>query len=235
VSDSLQPHGLKHDRPPCPSPTPGIYSNSCPLSQWCHPTISTSVIPFSSCLQSFPASRSFQMSQFFASGGQSIGVSASSSVLPMNIQDWFPLRWTGWISLQSKGLSRAVESQRYNLVLFFVNTSRFLSPVFLIINSIIFFLIFKVVFIYFYYTSNTRACVLNRVSHIWLFVTPWTVPLQAPQSMGFSRQEYWNGMACPPPQVMPKTHKNENIYTKWKGFPGGAVVKNPAAYLGDAG
>ena len=106
VSDSLHTHGLQHARPPCPSPTPGVYSNSCPLSPWCHPTISSSVVPFSSCLQSFPASGSFQMSQFFASGGQSIGVSASASVLPMYIQDWFPLGWTGWISLQSKGLSR---------------------------------------------------------------------------------------------------------------------------------
>ena len=90
---------------PCPSPTPRVYSNSCPLSRWCHPTISSSVIPYPSCLQSFPASRSFQMSQFFTSAGQRIGVSASASVLPMNIQDWFPLGWTGWISLQSKGLS----------------------------------------------------------------------------------------------------------------------------------
>ena len=105
VSDSLWPHGLQHARLPCPSPTPGAYSNSCPLSQWCHPTISSSVIPFSH-LQSFPASGSFPMSQLFASGGQSIGVSTSASVLPMNIQDWFPLGWTGWISLQSKGLSR---------------------------------------------------------------------------------------------------------------------------------
>ena len=106
VSDSLWPHGLQHARLPCPSPTPRVYSNSCPLSQWCHPTISSSVTPFSSCLQSFPASGSFQMSQLFTSGGQSIGVSASTSVLSMNIQDWFPLGWTGWISLQSKGLSR---------------------------------------------------------------------------------------------------------------------------------
>ena len=104
VSGSLWRHGLQHARLPCPSPTPGVYSNSCPMSQWCHPIISSSVIPFSSHLQSFPAS--FQMSQFFASGGQSIGVSASASVLSMNIQDWFPLGWTGWISLQSKGLSR---------------------------------------------------------------------------------------------------------------------------------
>ena len=106
MSDSLQPHGLQHTRLPCPSPTPRVYSNSCPLNQWCHPTISSSVIPFSSCLQSFPASGTFQMSQLFASDGQSIGVSALASVLPMNTQDWSPLGWTGWISLQSKGFSR---------------------------------------------------------------------------------------------------------------------------------
>ena len=106
MSDSLRPHGLQHTRPPCPSPTPRAYSDSCPLSQRCHPTISSSVVPFSSCLQSFPASRSFQMSQLLTSGGQSIGVSASASVLPMNTQDWSPLGWTGWISLQSKGCSR---------------------------------------------------------------------------------------------------------------------------------
>ena len=106
VSNSLQPHGLQHTRPPCPSPTPETYSNSCPSHQWCHPTISSSVVPFSSCPQSFPASGSFPMSQFFASGGQRIRVSALASVLPVNIQDWFPLGWTGWISLQSKGLSR---------------------------------------------------------------------------------------------------------------------------------
>ena len=106
VSDSLQPHGLLHTRLPCPSPTPGLYPNSCPSCQWCHSTFWSSVIPFSSCLQSFSASGPLQMSQFFASGGQSIGASASASVLPMNIQDWFPLGWTGWISLQSKGLSR---------------------------------------------------------------------------------------------------------------------------------
>ena len=96
VSDSLRPHELQHARPPCPSPTPGVCSNSCPLSRWCHPTISSSVLPFSSCLQSFPASGSFLMSQFFASGGQSIGFSASASVLPMNIQYWFPLGLTVW-------------------------------------------------------------------------------------------------------------------------------------------
>ena len=106
VSDSLQPHGLHHARLPCPSPTPGACSNSFPWSRWCHPPISSSVNPCSSRLQSFPASGSFPMSQFFTSCGQSIGVSASTSVLPVNIQDWFPLAWTGWISLQSKGLSR---------------------------------------------------------------------------------------------------------------------------------
>ena len=106
VSDSLWPHGLQHARPPCPSPTPRVHPNPCPSSRWCHPTISSSVVPVSSCPQSFPASGSFQMSQFFASGGQSVGVSASTSVLPMYTQDWSPLEWTGWISLQSKGLSR---------------------------------------------------------------------------------------------------------------------------------
>ena len=105
VSDSLWPHEPQHVRPPCPSPTPEVYSNTRPLSRWCHPAISSSVNPFS-CLQSFPASGSFKMSQFFALNGRSIGVSASASVLPMNIQDWFPLGWTGLISLQSKGLAR---------------------------------------------------------------------------------------------------------------------------------
>ena len=105
VSDSLWPHELQHARPPCPSPTSKVYPNPFPLSQWCHPTISSSVIPFSSCPQSFPASGSLPMSQLFASSGQSTGASASTSVLPMNTQDWFPWR-TGWISLQSKGLSR---------------------------------------------------------------------------------------------------------------------------------
>ena len=106
ISDTLKPHGLQHARPPSPSPTPRVYPNSCPLSQWCHLTISSSVVPFFSLPQSFPASGSFQMNQLFASGGQSIRVSASTSVLPMNTQDWSLLGWTGWISLQSKGLSR---------------------------------------------------------------------------------------------------------------------------------
>ena len=106
MSDSLRPHESQHARPPCPSPTPRVYSNSCPSSWWCLPAISPSVIPFSACPQSLPASGSFPMSQRFAWGGQSIGVSVSESVLPMNNQDWSPLGWSGWISLQSKGLSR---------------------------------------------------------------------------------------------------------------------------------
>ena len=119
VSDFLWPHGLQYARPPCPSPTSGVYSNSCPLSRWCHPAISSSVIPFSSCLQSFPASGSFPMSQLFTSGGQSIGLSASTSVLPMNTQDWSPLGWTGWISLQSKGLSRVFSNTTVQKYQFF--------------------------------------------------------------------------------------------------------------------
>ena len=105
MSNYFQPHGPQHARIPCPSPTPWACSNSCSSSLWCHPTISSSVVPFSSQLQSFPASGSFQMSQFFTSGGRNVGASASASVLPMNIQDWFPLGWIGWISLRSKGLS----------------------------------------------------------------------------------------------------------------------------------
>ena len=106
MSDSLRPHESQHARPPCPSPTPGVHSNSCPSSQWCHAAISFSVVPFSSCPQSLPASESFPMSQLFTWGDQSIGVSALASFLPMNTQDWSPLEWTGWTSLQSKGLSK---------------------------------------------------------------------------------------------------------------------------------
>ena len=110
MSNSLRPHGLQHTRPPCLSPTPGVYPNSHPLSRWCHPAISISVIPFSSCPQSFPASGSFQMSQLFTLGGHRIRVSASASVLPVNIQDWLPLQLTGWISLLFKGLLRVFSS-----------------------------------------------------------------------------------------------------------------------------
>ena len=116
VSDSLWPHGLQHARPPCPSPTPRVYPNSHPSSQWCHPTISTSVIPFFSCLQSFPASGSFLMSQLFTLGGQSTGTSASVSVLPMNIQGWFLLELTGEISLQSKGLTESTPAKQFKSI-----------------------------------------------------------------------------------------------------------------------
>ena len=119
VSDSLWPHESQHARPPCPSPTPGVYSNSCPSSRWCHPAISSSVVPFSSCPQSLPASESVSMSQLFAWGGQRIGVSVSASVLLMNIQDWFPLGWTGWISLQSKGLSNVFSNSKVQKHWFF--------------------------------------------------------------------------------------------------------------------
>ena len=127
VSDSLQPHELQHARPPCPSPTPGVHPNSCPLSRWCHSTISCSVVPFSSCPQSLPASGSFSMSQLFAWGGQSIGVSASASVLPVNTQDWSPLGWTGWISLQSKGLSKVLSNTK-------VQKNHFFSSAFFIVQ-----------------------------------------------------------------------------------------------------
>ena len=115
-SGSLRPHGLQHTRPPCPSPTPTVYPNSCPLSWWCHPTISSSVIPFSSHLQSFPASGSFPMSWLFTSGGQSIEVSASTSVLPMNTQDWSPLGWTGWIFSQPKGLAKSSPTPQFKSI-----------------------------------------------------------------------------------------------------------------------
>ena len=130
VSDSLQPHGLQHARPPCPSPTPGIYSNSWPLSQWCHPAISSSIVPFSSCPQSLPASGSFPVSQLFAWGGQSIGVSASALALPMNIalpmnsQDWSPLGWTGWISLQSIVAAQILTFPATMKLDFFVNSGQ---------------------------------------------------------------------------------------------------------------
>ena len=116
---TLQSHRRQQARPPCPSPTPGVNSDSCPSSQWCYPTISSSVVPFSSHLQSFLASGSFQMSQFFTSGGQSAGLSASASVLPMDIQDWFPLGWTGWLSLQFKGLSRVFSNSTVQKYKFF--------------------------------------------------------------------------------------------------------------------
>ena len=126
MSNSLWPHESQHARPPCPSPTPGVYSNSCLSSWWCHPAILSSVVPFSSCPQSFPALGSFPVSQFFTWGGQSIGVSASTSVLPMNNQGWSPLGWTGWIFLQSKGLSRVFSNTTVQKHQFF--GAQFSSP-----------------------------------------------------------------------------------------------------------
>ena len=120
VSDSLRPHESQHARPPCPSPTPRVHSDSHPSSRWCHPAISSSVIPFSSCLQSLPASGSFPMSQLFTWGGQSTGISALVSFLPKNTQDWSPLEWTGWISLQSKGLSRVFSNTTVQKHQFFI-------------------------------------------------------------------------------------------------------------------
>ena len=128
VSNSLWPHGLQHTTLPCPSPSPRLCSNSCPLSQWCHPTMSSSVVPFSSSLQSFPASGSFPMSQLFASGDQSIGASASASVLPVTIQDWSPLGWTDWISLQSKGLFRVFSNTTVQKHQFFGVQPSFYGP-----------------------------------------------------------------------------------------------------------
>ena len=132
MSDSLLPHGLQHARPSCPSPTPGVHSDSCPLSWWCHPAISSCVVPFTSCPQSLPASGSLPMSQLFTWGGQSIGVSASTSVLPMNIQDWSPLRWTGWTSLQSKGLSRVFSNTTVQKHQFFGALHSFLLKCYLL-------------------------------------------------------------------------------------------------------
>ena len=127
VSDSLRPHESQHARPPCPSPTPGVHTDSCPSSRWCHPAISSSVVPFSSCPQSLSASESFPMSQLFIWGGQSIGVSASASVLPKNTQDWSPLGWTDWISLQSKRLSRVFSNTAVQKHQFFSAQLRFLG------------------------------------------------------------------------------------------------------------
>ena len=115
MSNSLRPHEAQHARPPCPSPAAGVYPNACPLSWWCHPTISSSIVPFSSCPQSFPASESFPVSQLFAWGGHCTGVSALASFLPKNTQDWY-LEWTGWISLQSKGLSRVFSSTTVQII-----------------------------------------------------------------------------------------------------------------------
>ena len=149
MSDTLGPHGLRRARPPCPSTTPGAYSDWCPLSQWCHPTISPSVVPFSSCLQPFPASRSFQMSQFFTSGGQSIGASISASVLPMNTQDWFVLGFTGLISIQAKGLFESSPTPQFKRIHFLMFSLR-CGPT---LNSV-----------YNYWKNHTDLCLQSNVS-----------------------------------------------------------------------
>ena len=161
MSDSLQPHESQHAVPPCPSPNLGVYSNSCPSNWWCHPASSSSVIPFSACPQSLPASGSFPMSQLFTCGGQSIGVSASASVLPMNMQGWSPLRWTDWISLQSKGLSRVFS----NTTVQSINSSAlsFLhSPTLTSIHA---------EYIYKYLKLTTKKCnsKASEICHIYVF------------------------------------------------------------------
>ena len=196
MSDSLWPHEQQYARPPCPSPTPGACSNLCLLSGWCHPTISSSAVPFSSHLQSFPASGSFQMSHLFASGGQSIGVSISASVLPMTIQDWFPLGLTGLI-LQSKGLSRVFSNST-------VQRHQFFSTLLSLYN---FTKVEKAL-------SQERICLnfmvvclgekkVKSLSHVWLFVTLWTLACQAPPFMGISMQKICNELPFPSPGDLP--------------------------------
>ena len=171
MSDSLRPHESQHARPPCPSPTPGVHWDSDPSSRWCHPAISPSVVPFSSCPESLPASESFPVRQLFAWGGQSTGVSAPASFLPNNTQDW-SLEWTG-ISLQSKGLSRVFSYTTVQKHQFFGAQPS--SPC------------MKV-------ESENKS-----LSRVWLPATPWTAAYQAPPSMGFSGQQYWSGVPLPSP------------------------------------
>ena len=202
MSDSLWPHELQHAMFSCPSLSPGVCSNLCALSQWCHPTILSSIVPFSSCPQSSPASGSFSMSQLFASGGRGRGASASASVFPMNIQSWFLLGLTGLISLQSKGLSRVFSSTtnwKHEIIrLKYINDS--------ISNNLenndgpwhdLSREICNITF------GCSCACVLSCFSHVRLFVTPRSVARQAPLSMRFSRLEYWSGLPCPPPRDLP--------------------------------
>ena len=212
MSNSLRPHRMQHARPPCPSPTPRACSNPCPLSWWCHPTILPSVVPFSSCLQSFLASGSFQISQFFASGDQSIGVSTSASVLPMNIQDWFPLGWTDWISWLSKGTLQSVlqhHSSKASILwcsaVFIVQLSHpYMSTGKTIaltrqtfvgkVISLLFHMLSRLVITFLprmkcsYPHTKIRKWKWKSLSCVWLFANPWTI-----QSMEFSRSEYWNG------------------------------------------
>ena len=174
VSDSLWPYGLQHARLPCPSPTPGACSNSCASSRWCHPAISSSIIPFSSCLQSFPTSESFPMNWLFESGGQSIGASASTTFLLMNIQGWFPLGLTDFLAVQ-----RTLKSlpQHYNSKASFFGAQPLWFNYHIHISL-----------------STSLKVKMKSISHVRLFATPWTAACQAPLPMGFSRQEYWSGL-----------------------------------------
>ena len=176
MSDSLRPHESQHARPPCSSRTPRVHSNSRPSSQWCHPAISSSIVPFSSCPQSLPASESFPMSQLFAWGGQSTAVSALASFLPKKSQGWSPWEWTGWISLQSEGLSRVFSNTTVQKHQFFGTQPSSRSR------------------------SNSHIhSEVKSLSRVRLFATPWTVAYQSPLSVGFSRQEYWSGLLFPSP------------------------------------
>ena len=199
MSDSLQPHGLRHASLPCPSPTPGACSNSCPSTWWYHPTISSFVIPFSSCLQFCPASGCFPVSQFFTSGAQSTGASASASVLPMNIQDWFPLELTDFISLQSTAAAKSL--QPCPALCDPIGGSPPGSPIPGILQA------------------GTLEWVAISFSNAWKWkvkvkllsrvrpsATPWTAAYQAPPSMEFSRQEYWSRVSLPSPNLEIATH-----------------------------
>ena len=178
VPNSLWTHAQKHARLPCPSLSPGVCLNSCPSNWWCLPTV-TSSVPFSVCLHSFPASGSFPMSWFFASGGQSIGASASPSVLPMNIQGWFPLRLTGLISLLFKGLSRVLSSTTIQKHQFYgAQPSLWFHSHICSSSSLV-----------------AKSCLT--------LATPWTIALQVPRSVGFSRQECWSGFPFPSPGDLP--------------------------------
>ena len=184
MSNSLWPHESQHARPPCPSPTPGVYSNSCLLSRWCRPAISSSVVPFSSCPQSLPASGSFPMSQLFAWGGQSIGVSASASVLPMNTQDWSPLGWAGWISLQSKGFSRVFSNT--TIQKHFSALSFLYSPTLTSIHD--------------HWKNHSLDVAIH--SSILAWKIPWTEEPGGLQSMGSQRANHnWTSI-----QVLPCLH-----------------------------
>jgi len=212
LSESLWPHERQHARLPCPSLSPRVCSNSCPLSQWCHPTSSSSVAPFSSCLQSFPASGSTPMSQLFALGGQSIGASDSASVLLMNIQGWFPLGLTGLISLPSKGLSRVFSSTTVWKHQFFGTQPSLqlkLSHPYMTTGKTITLTIWTFVGKVMSLLFNTLLLLLlSCFSRVRLCAIPEIAAHQAPPSLGFSRQEHWSGLPLPSPM-----HESE----KWKG------------------